>query len=73
MFLRMNYLYLIGKLIDLKKIENTELDSLSRFLGTPSAQRIFQLLICWDSLSIKEIIQKTGISESQSYSTLNNS
>lgn len=40
-------------------------------LGTPSAQKIIGLLTCWDSLSLKELAQKTGLSESQIHNTAN--
>jgi predicted transcriptional regulator len=50
----------------------SELDTLSRFLGTPSAQKVFQLMVCWKSLSKKDLIDKTSFSESQIYLTLNN-
>lgn len=59
-------------MITRSELGTCELDSLNRSLGTPSAQRIFELLTCWDSLSTKDIIKKSGISESQIYTTLGN-
>lgn len=39
-------------------------------LGTPSAQKILRLLYCWEQLPVKELMNKTELSESQIYNTL---
>lgn len=41
-------------------------------LGTPSAQKILNIFVCWKGLPIKDIIEKTGLSESQTYLTIKN-
>lgn len=39
-------------------------------LGTPSTQKILRLLYCWEQLTVKELVKKTRLSESQVYNTL---
>lgn len=41
-------------------------------LGTPSSQKILNILICWKILPIKEIIELSGLSDSQVYLTIKN-
>jgi predicted DNA-binding protein YlxM (UPF0122 family) len=48
------------------------IDDFDRILGTPSSQKLINLFVCWDRLSVKEIIEKTGLSETQIYNTLKN-
>jgi DNA-binding MarR family transcriptional regulator len=45
---------------------------LDRILGTPSAQNIIRTLACWEGLPVKELIEKTNLSESQIHTTLKN-
>jgi predicted transcriptional regulator len=71
-FFRVEFLFFNRKMLDYYQKELRELDNLNQFMGTPSAQKIFQLLVCWETLPINEIITKTRISESQTYSTLKN-
>ena len=52
-----------------KKFMTETVDSI---LGTPSSQRLLRLLFCWEQLPIKEIINKSNLSESQVYNTLRN-
>ncbi|TXT64254.1 MAG: hypothetical protein BAJALOKI1v1_590014 [Promethearchaeota archaeon] len=47
-----------------------DMDDYEKALGTPSAQKVIALLVCWNSLAFKEIVQKTGMSESQIHTTL---
>ena len=49
-----------------------EMEEFDRALGTPTSQKIIKLLSCWNSLSSKELISKTKMSESQIYITLQN-
>lgn len=58
-------------MIDAKEVDSRKMDDYERALGTPSAQKIIGLLTCWSSLSLKELVQKTGLSESQVHNTLN--
>ena len=48
------------------------LDQMDRILGTPSAQKIFRIMVCWEILPVKEIIDLSGLSESQVHATLLN-
>lgn len=57
-------------MIDNKTINLANIGEYEKALGKPSAQKIITLLTCWNSLSLKEIIQKTGLSESQVHNTL---
>ena len=43
-----------------------------KILGTPSAQKILRLFAIWENLTIKEILDKTTLSEGQIHKTLNN-
>ena len=52
--------------------KNDATRKLDRYLGSPSAQKLLQILACWDSLSVKEMAQKTALSESQIHVTLKN-
>ena len=45
-------------------------ETIDSILGTPSSQKILRLLYCWGQLSVKELISKTNLSESQIYNTL---
>lgn len=47
-------------------------NDLDRILGTPSAQNIIRTLACWEGLPVKELIEKTNLSESQIHTTLKN-
>lgn len=49
-----------------------ELTNLNKILGTPSTQIVLQLLVCWDELAVKELIEKSKFSESQIHTTLQN-
>lgn len=50
---------------------SSQLEQVDKILGTPSAQRILRILVCWKSLSFKKIIPRAGFSISQINSTLN--
>ena len=55
--------------------DNEEISVLSEiesYLGTPRAQKILQILVCWETMPVKEIITKSGLSESQVHTTLRN-
>ena len=52
--------------------ELSNLNEFDRSLGTPSAQSILRLFIVWERLQKKQIMEKTGFSESQVYTTLQN-
>lgn len=56
------------KITDLLLPPNME--QLDKILGTPSAQRILRILVCWKSLPFKEVIPRAGFSVSQINSTL---
>lgn len=43
-----------------------------KILGTPSAQKILRLFAIWENLTVKEILDKTKLSEGQVHKTLNN-
>lgn len=49
----------------------SQMEQLDKILGTPSAQRILRILVCWKSLPFKEVIPRAGFSVSQINSTLN--
>lgn len=46
------------------------LDRSEKVLGTPSAQCIFSLFSVWERLSVREVVEKAGLSESQVHATL---
>lgn len=48
----------------------TPIEELDKILGTPSAQRVFRILVCWGKLSLKEIVARSNFSESQVHLTL---
>ena len=52
--------------------KNISLDDFDSILGTPSTQKLFKLLVVWQKLSVKEIIEKIKISETQTYTILKN-
>ena len=56
----------------LEFVDLQTLDEVDSFLGTPSAQKILRILVCWDILPIKEIKKKSGLSESQVHATIRN-
>jgi len=58
-------------MINHKSVNQKNLEEYEKALGTPSAQKIIALLTCWNSLALREIVQKTGLSESQVHNTLN--
>lgn len=45
-------------------------EHLDKTLGTPSAQKVLRFLVCWEKLPYRELIAKTGLSESNVYATL---
>jgi len=45
-------------------------DYFDKALGTPSAQKILRFLVCWEKLPYRDLIVKTGLSESNVYATL---
>ena len=45
-------------------------DYLDKTLGTPSAQKILRFLVCWEKLPYRDLIVKSGLSESNVYTTL---
>jgi DNA-binding transcriptional regulator YhcF (GntR family) len=44
----------------------------NQIMGTPSAQTIFQFLACWKTLTLREIILKSGLEDNQVKETLEN-
>ena len=58
-------------MINSKIVGPQDIGDYEKALGTSSAQKIITLLSCWNSLALKEIIQKTRLSESQVHNTLN--
>ncbi|HMF31670.1 MAG TPA: hypothetical protein VKK79_09660 [Candidatus Lokiarchaeia archaeon] len=50
---------------------DSDIHNLDRYLGSPSSQKVLQLLTCWETLSVKEIALKAALSESQVHVTLN--
>jgi len=56
----------------LEFVDLQTLDEVDSFLGTPSAQKILRILVCWEILPIKEIKKKSGLSESQVHATIRN-
>lgn len=57
-------------MIDFLSRELKHLEDLESSLGTPSAQKILSLLVCWDDLTVREIVKKSQLSESQVHVTL---
>lgn len=49
---------------------NLSIDYLDKTLGTPSAQKILRFLVCWEKLPYRDLIIKSGLSESNVYATL---
>ena len=49
---------------------NRSIDYLDKTLGTPSAQKILRFLVCWEKLPYRDLIIKSGLSESNVYATL---
>ncbi len=45
-------------------------DYFDKALGTPSAQKILRFLVCWEKLPYRDLIVKSGLSESNVYATL---
>lgn len=50
--------------------KKTALGEIDNILGTPSSQKIIRLLVSWNLLSIKDIMEKSGLSESQTHATI---
>jgi DNA-binding transcriptional ArsR family regulator len=51
--------------------QNTRsIEYLEKTLGTPSAQKILRFLVCWERLPYRDLIVKSGLSESNVYATL---
>lgn len=51
--------------------QNTRsIEYLEKTLGTPSAQKILRFLVCWEKLPYRDLIVKSGLSESNVYATL---
>ena len=62
-------------MIESKRKNNEKPVTLEMFdsaLGTPTTQRLFNILVCWKRLSVKELIEKVNVSETQIYSILKN-
>ena len=49
-----------------------QIEEEDKILGTPSAQKILRLFAIFENLTLKEIIDKTGLSDAQIHKTLNN-
>ncbi|OLS23744.1 MAG: hypothetical protein HeimC3_23870 [Candidatus Heimdallarchaeota archaeon LC_3] len=52
------------------KINEPPWNEFDTILGTPSAQKIIRILVTWDVLSVKSIVKKSNLSESQVHVTL---
>jgi transcriptional antiterminator len=50
--------------------ELSELKNVERSFGTPSAQKIIQILTCWETVTVKQLSEITELSESQIHATL---
>ena len=50
----------------------SKIESFDSILGTVGGQKMLRVLIVWDQLPVKEIIAKTGLSESQTYVIIKN-
>jgi len=50
--------------------ELSELKAVERSFGTPSAQKIIQVLACWETVTVKLLSEITELSESQVHATL---
>jgi len=48
----------------------TDLREIDSVLGTPSAQVILRVFVVWEKLQKKQIMTKTGLSETQVYNTV---
>ena len=47
-------------MVSIDENKNTSvLNNIESYLGTPSAQKILQILVCWETIPVKEIITKT--------------
>ena len=56
-------------------ISNTQpyqIEEEDKILGTPSSQKVTRLFAIWENLTIKEIIEKTDLSNARINKTLNN-
>ncbi len=57
-------------MIHTKNFNSHTIEDFDKSLGTPSGQAVFRILVCWESLPIREIILKSKLSESQIHNTL---
>ena len=48
------------------------LEKFASILGTASTQKLFNIMVCWEKLTVKELIEKVGVSETQIYTILKN-
>ena len=52
--------------------ELSELQAVERSFGTPSAQKIIQIVVCWETVTVKQLSEISELSESQVHATLQN-
>jgi len=60
----------IPKVSPMEIAELSELKAVERSFGTPSAQKIIQVLACWEIVTVKQLSEITELSESQVHATL---